>query len=66
MESAVFFAAIYDVKPFRSSVVALTFLRLTSSSAYRNCVATNHVVSTIQQQKFMVSFEHQDIRSSLL
>ena len=58
MESAVSLATIYDVKPFRTSMVALTFFRLNSSSAYRDFAATNNVVVGTQQQKFMFGFEH--------
>lgn len=49
MESAVFLSTINDVKAFRGSVVALTFLGLKSSSANRDVVGANSSVPSLQQ-----------------
>ena len=57
VESAVFLVTIYNVTPFWTPMVSLTFFRTKSSSANCNGVATNDIVAVIKQQKFMVRFQ---------
>ena len=66
MESAVLLATIHDVKALWSSVVALAFFSLKTSSAYRNCVHLDDATASIQQQELMIGFEDQNFCNSSL
>lgn len=59
MESAVSLVTVYDVKPFRSLMVTLTFFGLNASSSNRDAVGTDDGVAGIKEEKPVFSLQDQ-------